>query len=227
MPFENFRKLTAKTLLNSDIFLNVTILFSSVTLRHQALYIEFRFCLNWISILFELNFEIEFRDFLFEKLMNFAFDKSTPNYFFSCVHSAKRNKKKGKLNHSPTQFKTFTAGQCGVSLGSPNVNTFVNLPKFRKRRGDDEADDDENEFSSKSRSSKNKTVSGRSKMFQQRIVGGAPSSKLAWPWQVFIDFIRYSCGGTLMSNEWLITARDFKKDAGVAVAQNPVFQRKF
>ena len=42
--------------------------------------------------------------------------------------------------------------------------------------------------------------------FQQRIVGGAPSAPNAWPWQVFLNFDRYSCGGTLMSNLWVITA---------------------
>ena len=41
---------------------------------------------------------------------------------------------------------------------------------------------------------------------QQRIVGGAQSSAHSWPWQVYLNFQRYACGGTLVAEQWVITA---------------------
>ncbi|KAM9837511.1 transmembrane protease serine 9-like isoform 2-T2 [Aulostomus maculatus] len=41
-----------------------------------------------------------------------------------------------------------------------------------------------------------------------RIVGGDPSGPGWWPWQVSIHFLYYghSCGGTLISHQWVLTA---------------------
>lgn len=101
-----------------------------------------------------------------------------------------------------------SAGQCGATFGAPNANTFRNLPKYRKRRSDDFSE--LHTEKTKKNKNGNKTKPGISAkanpFFQQRIVGGAPSAPNAWPWQVFLNFDRYSCGGTLMSNLWVITA---------------------
>ena len=93
---------------------------------------------------------------------------------------------------------TFRPGECGVPTFNHNPYTFTNLPKFRKRRGDDFAEEEGKGTSVKPNLSQ--------LMLQQRIVGGAQSTPHSWPWQVYFDFVRYSCGGTLVANQWVVTA---------------------
>jgi len=41
-----------------------------------------------------------------------------------------------------------------------------------------------------------------------RVVGGAGASEHSWPWQVFLRLFggRHICGGSLISNKWVVTA---------------------
>ena len=79
----------------------------------------------------------------------------------------------------PTTFDTsFKPGECGVPSIHHNPYTFTNLPKYRRRR---------NEFSDEGKSEKPKKF----QLMQQRIVGGAQSTPHSWPWQVYVDFVRF------------------------------------
>ena len=95
-------------------------------------------------------------------------------------------------------------GQCGVSLVPHNPYTFVNLPAYRKRR--ETHDEDREHMDDLIEAKKPPKKSPFNPMKGNRIVGGVQSVPHSWPWQVYIDFVRYSCGGTLVANQWVVTA---------------------
>jgi chymotrypsin len=41
---------------------------------------------------------------------------------------------------------------------------------------------------------------------QGRIVGGETAQPHSWPWAVSIRFIGHNCGGSLINNQWVLTA---------------------
>ena len=48
---------------------------------------------------------------------------------------------------------------------------------------------------------------GRSSVQQSRVIGGENAKPGAWPWQIALyKYGRYSCGGSLISARWVVTA---------------------
>ena len=97
------------------------------------------------------------------------------------------------------QIDTLKPGECGNPVLGHNPYTFINLPPYRRKRETLQSFDSLEE-------SKQPQGNKLSLLMQQRIVGGAQSSAHSWPWQVYLNFQRYACGGTLVAEQWVITA---------------------
>ena len=48
---------------------------------------------------------------------------------------------------------------------------------------------------------------GKSFVANTKIVGGAPTTIQKWPWQVVLKANVHFCGGTIIAERWILTAK--------------------